>query len=146
RDDPRFVPASTSELAASLPPIGIGAASSIGFCLTERDSGGVPVSRCYSWQACPLDEGDVLGPLSLARRKQGQLLTAPLDSGVERCDWHRVGVDADLPPRTTIELKVATSDNPALGSQGDAAKETGWEMFPAGVPFPTDWQSAPAAS
>lgn len=147
RDEPRFRKAATSELAASLPSTNIRAASAVGFCFEESDDGGVPVNRCFSWQGCPLDEGDVKGPEPLARRKQGQLLTKAIASGFERCEWHRVRIDADMPPGTTIEVKVATVETlKGLTSQGDSAQEGDWSGFPAGVPHTSDWQRPPAGS
>jgi len=80
----------------------------------------------------------------------GQLITRAIDSGMPRCRWHRVRVDADVPSGTTLEIAVATSELDPTGKepppQGDPTKAVGWEKFKAGVPHLLDWQVAPAGT
>ena len=67
------------------------------------------------------------------------MLSNPIDSGQSRCNWHRVRIDADLPPGTSLEVAVAASetpDPPAQGGPGTGA----WAGLPTGVPHPEDWQ------
>jgi phage tail-like protein len=49
----------------------------------------------------------------------GILTTDPLDSGLDRCVWHRVELDADLPDGTSVLVETQTfadEDRPAPGS------------------------------
>ena len=34
-----------------------------------------------------------------------------IDSGISRCRWHRVRIDADVPPGTSLDVQVATADD-----------------------------------
>ncbi len=86
------------------------AASNLGFCLAERDSLNFPVTRCFSWCGKPVD-GGIVNP-SIGRQKQGALLTLPLDSGIPRCRWHRVQLDADVPAGAAINVAVTTTEDP----------------------------------
>jgi len=54
--------------------------------------------------------------------EEGRLLTLPVDSGVDDCEWHRIRLDADEPPGTWVELKVATM---ATNDQPDT--DLGWQ-------------------
>ena len=79
---------------------------------------------------------------SLGRVAQGTL-SAPLDSGTAGTAWHRLYVDASLPPGTSFTLYAAVSDteeNPA----GITAK-TDWHPHHFG-PVPTDARGEPAAA
>jgi phage tail-like protein len=79
-------------------------------------------------------------------QKQGQLLTQPLDSGIPRCRWHRVRIDADVPAGTALSVAVATMEDLNVVSQGDPSRDPNWSLFPAGQPHFSDWTSAPAGS
>jgi phage tail-like protein len=144
--EPVFQPATLDELAAELPASGVAATSPVGFCLTEQAPGGVPVSRCFTWRGCPLATGEIEPPQPPALATRGQLLTLAIDSGVERCRWHRARIDADLPPGASIELKVATSETADPPDQGDPAREGEWHGFAAGRPHPDDWQHSQGAA
>lgn len=119
---------------------GVVAVGQRGFCLAASE-GGLPVHRCWSWWGRPLAEGDIgaLPPRELARR--GQLLTRAIDSGIPRCPWHRLWVDADVPEGTTLRVDVATGEDPGPGP--DRTPDPGWEDFETGVPHPADWQRLP---
>jgi phage tail-like protein len=69
------------------------------------DADGEPVDRGPGRQ----DFGE-----SVIRRfvTEGRLLTIPIDSGLEDCRWHRVRFDADQPPGTSVELRLATMAAP----------------------------------
>ncbi|WP_405809943.1 hypothetical protein OG729_34920 [Streptomyces sp. NBC_00210] len=57
--------------------------------------------------------------------REAALVTVPLDSGISRCRWHRIRVDADVPSGSALVVQLATT--------GDD---------PDGVPGPDDWQTA----
>src|SRR5690606_17280173 len=59
--------------------------------------------------------------------RRGSFASGPLDSGLAGCRWHRIRVEADLPPGTSVSLAVATTD-----------AEPG-----PGVPDPEDWSDFP---
>ncbi len=60
-------------------------------------------------------------PRPSGRRDRGSLVTEALDSGIEACVWHRVELDAAVPPGTSIEIDSFTSevDPPAAGDPAD---------------------------
>lgn len=135
RDDAAFVPATLAELAAAFPATGLGAVSPLGFCLPEG---------CYAWaDGCPLPDGAVAPAAPAVRERRGQLLTAAIDSGIPRCRWHRLRIDADVPFGTALEIAIATSESPTPPPQGVAAAPWG-PPFPAGAPHPADWQTGTA--
>jgi phage tail-like protein len=147
RDGEAFERASVADLPKSLRPTGLVAASDLGFCIEEPGPGGIPVVHCYSWYGRPLSSGEIPRPAKPKRQTHGQLLTLPIDSGIPRCRWHRVRVDADVPPGTTLSVAVSTAEEESLATpQGDPAADPEWSAFPAGVPHPFDWHSAPAGS
>lgn len=145
RADGTFEPMSLADVVTALTPTGLVAAGLAGFCLAEIDRDGLPTRRCYTWGGCPLDPGRVPADPPLRRVTHGQLLTTAIDSGIPRCRWHRVRIDADVPPGCTIDAAVASADEPSAHAQGvQAAGE--WHAFPAGTPHPVDWETAPSGS
>ncbi len=42
--------------------------------------------------------------------RQGTLITRALDSGLERCVWHRVALAATVPPGTSLEIETTTAE------------------------------------
>lgn len=116
-----------------LGPTGVSAATALGFCLEDRG--------CFAWNGTALDAG-ALGSGEAIYGTAGQYLSAPLDSGIPGCRWHRVRVDSDVPAGTALELAVATTDGPvdARPPQPDA------DGFPGGDPHPDDWTTAPAGT
>jgi phage tail-like protein len=52
--------------------------------------------------------------LALGRRFEasGVFISRALDSGIPATTWHRIALDADLPPGTSIVVETATSDDP----------------------------------
>jgi len=95
-----------------------------GFCLRETGPDGWPVESCYDWRGCPLD-GRPPAPPGL--RTDGELRTLAIDSGIPRCRWHRVVVEADLPGGTAIRLAVAVTEEPT-----ETLHESDWQQAPAG--------------
>jgi phage tail-like protein len=123
---------------------GVAAVGDRGFCLAGRGS---QEHRCWSWRGRPVDEGDIgaTPPRPLAER--GQLLTRAVDSGIPRCGWHRLRVDADVPEGTTLQVDVATSEaGDDQQPKGATAIDPGWTGLAPGVPHPADWQRLPAGA
>jgi phage tail-like protein len=79
-----------------------------------------------SWRIDPSDDPDVQPVRRYVQR--GQLRTVALDSGVEDCTWHRVGLDADQPRGTRVSLRLAT-----LRTASDTPKEHEWQVIPSGA-------------
>jgi phage tail-like protein len=143
--DPGFTTQSLADLAAARPATRLLSDADNGFCITRNKADGEPVSCCYGRDGKPLADGTAIVSATPRYQTQGQLLTGALDSGVPRCVWHRVRVDADVPVGTQLSIAVATADlaNPPSQGQPDAAP---WNQFPAGVPHPLDWQAAPSGA
>jgi phage tail-like protein len=133
-DDNTFRPETADVLAKAFPSLGIVVEGRRGFCIGADESS----LCCYSWYGRCLD-GDVESLPGPARETLGQLLTLAIDSGIARCVWHRVRVDAVIPVGTTLQISVATTEDPNDPPQGTSAGE--WAPFPAGVPHPNDWQN-----
>jgi phage tail-like protein len=146
RHQEAFEEASIEELAMAFPPTGLTAVSEVGFCMTDHDSGGVPVISCFSWYGRPVSESEIEHPSPPARHRQGQLLTQAIDSGIPRCRWHRVRIDADVPPGTVISVAVSTGEESDPTGQGDPNADPLWRDFPAGKPHRLDWQRPRAGS
>ncbi|WCE01890.1 hypothetical protein PGH47_42035 [Streptomyces sp. HUAS 31] len=75
----------------------------------------------------PVVDGDAL--VLPAGVNEAVLVTEPLDSGVSRCRWHRVRVDADVPVGAALVVQVTT-----IGDD------------PRTVPGDGDWQTVSAAA
>jgi phage tail-like protein len=140
-EDDEFKQATVGDLAIAFPPTGIVAASAAGFCFEETGSDGLAVTSCFSWYGRPLAAGVVSPPSVPQVQTQGQLLTDPIDSGIPRCRWHRVRIDADVPAGTTLSVAVATMEDLSTVSQGDSSRDPNWSAFPAGSPHFSDWTS-----
>ncbi|HMG74235.1 MAG TPA: phage tail protein, partial [Pyrinomonadaceae bacterium] len=147
REDSQFKQASIKKLQESFKPTGLKAADDeIGFCIDQCGPEGLPVTRCFGWDGEPTEKP--IAPPGLPRlNQQGQLLTRALDSGIPRCRWHRVRLDAEVPSGTNLEIALATSEPDSSGAepppQGNSQHESGWEDFKPGVPHHLDWQVAP---
>lgn len=112
-------------LAAVLPASNLQSVWDDGFCLQVRDADGELVSSCTSWSGDPL----IAVPSPTTRYVgSGSLSTEWLDSGISRCRWHRVRVDAALPAGSALATSVTVAEQPL--AQID----------------PADWQQAPAGS
>lgn len=142
REDAAFRPATLAELAGAFTPTGITAASSVGFCLAESGADGLAGVTCYAWADCAQLPAVTPGAPPV-RERRGQLLTTVIDSGIPRCRWHRVRVDADVPFGTALEVAVATMESATTPPQGVATPPWG-PPFPAGAPHPSDWQATKA--
>ncbi len=137
-------PIGADQIGHLIGPGGVAAAGDHGFCLAATDDG-LTVHRCWSWRGRPLAEQAIGAPPPPRLAERGQLLTRAIDSGIPRCDWHRLRVDADVPDGTTLQIDVATSEaGDAQPSRG--AADPGWEAFAPGVPHPGDWQRLPSGA
>ncbi len=111
-----------------------------GFCI-QRTNCGRQAFHCFDRFGRPLERESLRLPQQAGREEMGQLLTLPLDSGIPRCRWHRIRLDADIPAGTRLQAAVATSEAPDGDPQGSNAPP--WQAFAAGIPHPSDWQDAP---
>lgn len=146
RDATRFSEAQIEDLQGAFAPTGLVTASSEGFCFDQDSRKGLGVATCFSWYGRPLKSSDLIAPPPPQRQIQGQLLTVALDSGIPRCEWHRVRLDADIPAGSTLSMAVASSEVLNAPSQGDPSRDPAWKNFPAGVPHFSDWTVSPAGS
>jgi phage tail-like protein len=144
RGAPEYLRATLAELLESFLPSGVTFESEQGFCLQRADSNGLPAEACYSWYGRPLSRDCLRPPAAASRVTMGQLLTTAIDSGIPRCQWHRLRVDADVPDGARLEIAVATSEAPNPPAQGSNGPP--WDTFPAGVPHPEDWQTIPTTA
>ncbi len=84
-----------------------------GFCLPHRG--------CFDWLGQAVASIADEPPIHLAA--SGTYRSVALDSGLAGCEWHRVRIDADVPPETEVRVEVATTDGSPKGHE----------------PHPTDW-------
>ncbi|WP_221352072.1 phage tail protein [Streptomyces beigongshangae] len=117
-----FRTATVGELAAALPPSALVSVDEEGFCLREAAPDGT-VTTCHTWRGRPR----TTPPTATAPyATSGSLLTGPIDSGVSRCRWHRVRVDAEVPAGTAVAVAVVVSED-------DRYEESDWQTAPPGV-------------
>jgi phage tail-like protein len=136
-----FERATLATLADAFEASGVLAADpDVGFCLREPGRDGLPVDRCWDWSGDALPAGAVAPPPPPPRARVGQLLTVALDSGFPRTRWHRVRIDAEVPPKTRLWADVASSEDPDPPNQGDPSVDPEWSAFDPGTLHPTDWQ------
>ena len=69
-----------------------------------------------------------VGPPARRYTQRGWFRTIALDSGVEDCEWHRVQVDADQPPGTSVNMRLATATMPSA-----VPAEERWQTIPPGT-------------
>ncbi|SEF19829.1 phage tail protein, P2 protein I family [Amycolatopsis pretoriensis] len=116
------VVSSVDELAAALPPSSLSSADEDGFCLREKGPDG-DVTSCYDWAGEPRDE-----PVAASGEfvTEGKFTTHRIDSGISRCRWHRVRVEADVPAGTAVSVAVVVSEDGKFAASD-------WQTAPAGV-------------
>ncbi|MCP3143388.1 phage tail protein [Pyxidicoccus xibeiensis] len=118
RADPALLP-------QVFPPTGVRVWSATGVCWSPKDA---PVAPCIGRDGRPLDE-EAVAPFGRRERERGgTLVTGALDSGEPRTLWHRVRLDADVPPGTQLLAAVATVDAPT-----EPVPEDGWFAAPPGA-------------
>ncbi|WP_445519568.1 phage tail protein I [Streptomyces sp. NEAU-174] len=102
-----FRPVTVDELAAELPASTLTSADEDGFCLTEKGPEG-PETRCFTWQGLPRDPAP---PATDTYVTSGSYLTTLIDSGISRCRWHRVRLDAEVPAGTAAAVEIVVSED-----------------------------------
>lgn len=105
--------------AAGLPSTGVEAVGTLGFCLHEQGRGGMPYVGCWDWHGRPVAHDAIGAAGAPGLEREGMLVTVALDSGLPRCRWHRVQLDADIPAGTSLQVEVASSDEPATDPHVD---------------------------
>jgi phage tail-like protein len=70
-----------------------------------------------------------LSPQQTFTKEEGIYYSKTLDSGIHECQWHRLALKVDLPPRTVLEVYYYSSGDPALKNTideilSDPAKST----------------------
>lgn len=129
RKDKEFRPATLGDLAKSFKPTGLTRAGEAGFCLTQTGGDGLPFTCCYSWYGRSIDACEIPVLPKPGFLREGSLQTERIDSGIPRCRWHRVRIDADVPSGTTLEALVATNESPVNEPHNDD-----WTPTPAARP------------
>jgi phage tail-like protein len=137
-----FHAATIAELAHAFRPTGVVAAANGSFSILQRSTSGLDEARAFDRKGDCI-EGPITPPPPPPRQPRGQLLTVALDSGIPRCRWHRVRIDADVPAGTRLLVAVATSEEAAPAAQG--AVDPGWAGFDPGLVHPNDWQKPDGA-
>lgn len=117
-----FRTATLDELAAALPPSALISADEDGFCLREDGPDGA-VTTCHTWQGQPRQ---TMPSAAAPYVTSGFFLTGLIDSGVSRCRWHRVRVDADVPVAAAVAVEIVVSEDGRYD-------ETDWQTSPPGV-------------
>ena len=120
-----FTATGPAALAAALPASDLVAAWPEGFCLRLCGPDGEPADECTTWSGAPLPGGP---PRTPRYRDAGELTTEWLDSGIPRCRWHRVRLDAEVPAGGTLEVAVAVAEDPEA-----AVDPADWQQAPPGV-------------
>lgn len=134
-----FASMSINDLSQAFGDTGLRNVADGRLCL-ECEVDGEKRLRCFDCHGRPIDPSP---PRAEALyQTHGQLLTLAIDSGIPRCRWHRVRIDADVPPGTGIALAVSTNEEPEPAPQG-AIIEAEWQGFAAGRPHPADWNQGP---
>ncbi|MBP2330395.1 phage tail-like protein [Kibdelosporangium banguiense] len=118
----KFNTATLGQLAAAIPPSSLVSAGDEGFCLTEPGHDG-PVTSCYTWQGEPRPEEP---PMPQQYERTGSMVTTKIDSGISRCRWHRVRVDAQVPTGTAVTVQIVVSED-------DNYADSDWQTAPPGT-------------
>jgi phage tail-like protein len=118
-----FRTATLKELAAALPPSSLVSADDGGFCLRETGSDGDAVTSCYTWRGKPKPEAP---PPSEQYVTAGSVQTKLINSGISRCRWHRVRIEADVPAGTAVAVQIVVSEDSEY-------QDTDWQIAPAGT-------------
>jgi phage tail-like protein len=106
----QFEAATAADLANYFPPTGLTRADEHGFCLEETGPDGVPATSCTSWEGKPIAEACVPPPSPPQYQQSGLITSGWIDSGIPRCRWHRIRVDADVPKGTGIDISYVATD------------------------------------
>lgn len=143
RRDAAFEEAPAERLASAFIRTALIRSDAHGFCLTRGTADSDAAELCFDWYGRAIEAACVAGGGAAHFVLQGQYLTAALDSGIPRCGWHRIRVDAIVPDNCALAIAVATSEAPDPAAQG--VNRGVWANLPdAGLPHPDDWQELEA--
>jgi len=136
---PDFEPRTAAGLAQAFARLALIRSDVHGFCLGRGTADADWAELCYDWYGRPIAGDQVRRLRQASFAERGQLLTKALDSGIPRCRWHRLRIDAIIPDNCGLSIAVSTSETAAPAPQGGAGRGD-WQAFPGGVPHPDDWQ------
>lgn len=129
RDSGRWGRASLAQLrAAPLARTGLGTVGAAGFCLADAARSGMSSASCWSWYGRAAQAAAVGTPAAPELHREGTVATLAIDSGIPRCRWHRVQVDADVPSGTGLGVELASADDPDRTPDAED-----WQALPAGA-------------
>ncbi len=115
--DGTIQPGNLADLIATATPTGIVASDDQAVCLAIPRGGSEPRKLCIDRCGRPAQPLPPPGP---ALVREGSIATgdyspgglrSPLDSGIPRCNWHRVRIELDLPARTGLTVSLATAED-----------------------------------
>ncbi|HEU4837588.1 MAG TPA: phage tail protein [Pyrinomonadaceae bacterium] len=130
RSDKEFTQGTVKQLRESFKRAGLTAARDEGFCIEKCGPEGIPEPVCFQWNGEPAPK-PIPAPEAPDRYGEGKLLTKAIDSGIPRCRWHRLTLDAEVPSGTTLEVAVATGELNREGKH-DLPHERDWQVARAG--------------
>lgn len=113
RSDGVLTDGTLTELVGSGRPTLLAATSDRVACLTVPRGDAEPRTLCIDRCGRPTEPPEA--PRRPERYREGTaetILASPLDSEIPRCDWHRVRLDLEIPPRTGVTISLATVENP----------------------------------
>lgn len=123
--------ATVADLAAALPASALFRTWDGGFCLHGDD-------RCDTdpWDCCSTWDGEPVAappPVEPSLVTEGELQTVALDSGLPRCRWHRVSIEADIPAGSTVQVAVAVTEEPPAPDGGTVPGAADWQVAVPGT-------------
>jgi phage tail-like protein len=104
--------ATSRELLRKLTPLPIALVTAQGFCIERGRRNEAPDVSCFSWYGRCANRDDLetgLPPCAPRYLPDGEYSTEPLDSGIDECRWHRIVLDAAIPPGATIRVSFTTT-------------------------------------
>jgi phage tail-like protein len=111
RDAKAFAEEKMAAFQDAFEPTGLGSVTARGFCMVDTGRDGLPISACYDWYGRPISAAEVGALPSADLHEAAELETLALDSGIPRCRWHRVQVDADVPTGARLVVQVASTED-----------------------------------
>lgn len=107
----------------------------------------LPGRGFFDWRGRPRPDAADNGDSGTDQgERQGQYLSAALDSGIPGCRWHRIRLDVETPGASTIEVAFATTDGPPHDRTPADPIAGPWHDLPTGDPNPADWHTLPAGA
>lgn len=62
----------------------------------------------------------LLSTQQMFTKEKGFYYSKTLDSGIQGCQWHRLALEADIPPESTLEIYYYSTDDPELKGKIDS--------------------------